>query len=112
MHVVRHEALFATRHVEPVRMRERITDVFLTALPVLLHRVEAELVVLVVPLVGLVLIDEVHHIDRTAVGGLFGEAEQRIRFERVGRNVCKQLLDEARVLLTILEHVGNRARTA
>ena len=75
MHVMRHETLFAARHVEPLPMGKRIADVFETAFPVLLHRIDAELVVLVVPLIGLVLLDEVHHIDRAAVGRFFSETE-------------------------------------
>ena len=75
MHVMRHETLFAGRHIEPLPVGKRIADVFETALPVLLHRVDAELVVLVVPLIRLILVYEVHHIDRAAVGRFFGEPE-------------------------------------
>jgi hypothetical protein len=60
------------------------------------------------PLVGLVLVDEMHHVDRAAVGRFFGKTEQWITFEQIGRDVSEQLLYETRVLPTICEHAGNR----
>jgi hypothetical protein len=78
MHVMRHETLFAARHIEPLPMGKRIANVFEATFSVLAHRIDAELVVLVMPLVRLVLIDEVHHIDRATVGRFFRQPEQRI----------------------------------
>ncbi|MDX6502689.1 MAG: hypothetical protein QOG23_5953, partial [Blastocatellia bacterium] len=49
VHVVRDEARIVARNREPVRVLERRPDIIEPALPVVLHRVDAELVVLVMP---------------------------------------------------------------
>ena len=59
MNVVRHEARVVVRQCEAILDRERLADVVESCGPVITHRRQTELIVLVMMLVGLLLIDQV-----------------------------------------------------
>ena len=73
MHVVDDDAGALWRHREPVLVLQGALGVLVAALPVLAHRGAGELVVLGVPLVGLLLIDQLQDRDLGQIGELVAQ---------------------------------------
>ena len=112
VHVVRDEARIVARNREPVRVLERRPNIIEPGLPVVPHRVDAELVVLVMPLVRLVFEDELKNIDRSPVSHFLRFPDKRMVFLQTRRDVLKQFPDELRMNLVRTEHCRDGARAA
>src|SRR5258705_6623975 len=105
MYVVSNEADFTAGNIEPLGMTERISNVFQSTRPMLLHCVLAELVVLIVPFERLVFVDQVHDIHRTAVGCFLRFLNERMIAAHGLWDMFEQCFYQLSVLL-ILRHEG------